>query len=75
MPLPVITLLTDFGLTDHYVAAMEGVIVGIWPETSLVDISHQVEPYSILQGAWAASAFPSLPKRAGICSSLRTTVF
>ena len=40
MPPPVITLLTDFGLQDGYVAAMKGVILRICPGASLLDISH-----------------------------------
>jgi S-adenosyl-L-methionine hydrolase (adenosine-forming) len=49
---PIITLLTDFGLTDHYVGAMKGVMVGICPQAQLVDISHQVTPFAIAEGAY-----------------------
>ena len=49
---PVITLLTDFGTKDHYVACMKGVIYGICPDATIVDISHEVEPFNILQGAF-----------------------
>ena len=41
MARPTIALLTDFGLRDHYVAAMKGVILGIAPDATLVDIVHQ----------------------------------
>ncbi len=44
---PIITLLTDFGTQDHYVASMKGVILGINPGCTLVDISHQVGPQDI----------------------------
>jgi S-adenosyl-L-methionine hydrolase (adenosine-forming) len=58
----VITLLTDFGLRDHFVAAMKGVILSLNPEISLVDISHLVPPQDILGGAFtlgqAWSLFP-----------------
>ena len=40
----VITLTTDFGLTDGYVAAMKVVILGINPEVTLVGISHNITP-------------------------------
>lgn len=43
----IITLLTDFGLTDGYVAAMKGVMLGIHPSVQLIDISHEVEAQNI----------------------------
>ena len=62
---PVITLLTDFGTRDHYVASMKGVILGINPLCTLVDISHHVRPQDIREGAFLlANAFSSFPKRA-----------
>jgi S-adenosylmethionine hydrolase len=51
----VITLTTDFGYKDAYVASMKGVILGINPEASLVDISHSVKPQNILQAAFILS--------------------
>lgn len=58
-----ITLTTDFGLADGYLAAMKGVIYGINPEAVIVDISHQIEPGNIRQAAFvlhtAHSYFPS----------------
>lgn len=48
----IITLTTDFGLTDAYVAAIKGVILGINPEATLVDICHTIEPQNILQAAF-----------------------
>ena len=49
---PLITLTTDFGTTDPYVGIMKGVILGINPDAHIVDISHHVQPQSILQGAY-----------------------
>ena len=46
----VITLLTDFGLEDGYVAAMKGVVAAIAPEARLVDITHLVRPQDIASG-------------------------
>jgi S-adenosyl-L-methionine hydrolase (adenosine-forming) len=40
----VITLLTDFGLADEYAGVMKGVILGVCPAASIVDISHLIEP-------------------------------
>ncbi len=51
----IITLTTDFGYTDAYVAAMKGVILGINPEAKLIDISHSIKPRNILQAAFVLS--------------------
>ena len=63
MPGPVITLLSDFGLSDSYVGAMKGVIYSICPGANVVDITHEVPPQDLLQGAFLLSAawrfFPS----------------
>ncbi|HVW86655.1 MAG TPA: SAM-dependent chlorinase/fluorinase, partial [Bryobacteraceae bacterium] len=62
MKRPIITLLTDFGLSDHYAGAMKGVILGICPDAQLVDISHEITPFAITEGAYtlaqAWSCFP-----------------
>jgi hypothetical protein len=64
MPQPILTLTTDFGLSDHYVAAMKGVILGICPRAQMVDISHQVSPYEISEGAYLiAQAYPCFPRK------------
>jgi len=46
----VITLLTDFGLEDGYVAAMKGVVATLAPEARLVDVTHLVPPQDIASG-------------------------
>jgi S-adenosylmethionine hydrolase len=56
MSRPLIALLSDFGLRDHYVAAMKGVVLGICPEATLVDISHDVAPHDVLGGALELAA-------------------
>jgi S-adenosylmethionine hydrolase len=48
---PVIALLSDFGLRDHYAGTMKGVILGICPEAALVDITHDIPPHDVLAGA------------------------
>lgn len=52
---PIITLTTDFGLNDHFVGAMKGVILDIVPEAQIVDISHAVQAFDVLDGAIAIS--------------------
>ena len=51
-PLGLITLLTDFGDQDSFVASMKGVILTINPQASFVDLSHQVSPHSIEEAAY-----------------------
>jgi len=59
---PVITLTTDFGVQDHYVASMKGVILSVNPAMPVVDITHEIPPFSILSGAYAISqAAPCFP--------------
>src|SRR5215204_2853235 len=48
---PTIALLTDFGTQDGFVGTMKGVILGINPYVSIVDLSHEVQPQDILTGA------------------------
>ena len=50
--MPVVTLLSDFGLADHYVAAMKGVILQIAPKAEVVDVTHQIAPQNVLQAAF-----------------------
>ena len=51
-PLGLITLLTDFGDRDSFVASMKGVILTINPHATLVDLSHQVPPHSVEDAAY-----------------------
>jgi len=61
--LRVITLLTDFGLRDSYVAEMKGVILRLCPEAVIVDISHEISKYDIEEGAYnLARAVRYFPK-------------
>lgn len=50
-PKKIIALLTDYGNKDFYVGAMKGVIYSIYPEAIVVDITHQITPYNIREGA------------------------
>ena len=53
---PVIALLSDFGARDHYAGTMKGVILGICPEATLVDITHEVAAHDVLEGALQLAA-------------------
>jgi S-adenosyl-L-methionine hydrolase (adenosine-forming) len=65
MAAPIITLLTDFGLEDTYVASMKGVILEICPSACLVDISHLVPPQDVRAGAFMlASVYRDFPSGA-----------
>jgi len=47
-----VTILTDFGTRDGYVAAMKGVMASIAPGTALVDVAHDVRPGDVAGAAW-----------------------
>ena len=53
---PVIALLTDFGLRDPYVGAMKGAILSACPEATLADVLHEVPAHDVLAGALALDA-------------------
>jgi len=63
MAKPVVALLTDFGTRDHYAGTMKAVVLGICPETTLVDITHDIPPHDVLTAALELAAsykyFPS----------------
>ncbi len=52
----VVTLLTDFGNRDHFVAGMKGVILGINNQVRVVDISHTVTPHAVEEAAFILNA-------------------
>lgn len=59
----IITMTTDFGLSDGYVGAMKGVILSIAPDVTIVDITHDIQPHAISQAAFVvASAAPYFPE-------------
>ncbi len=60
---PVISLLTDFGASDHYVGTMKGVMLGICPTAQLIDISHKIPAYAITEAAFTlAQAWRYFPR-------------
>ncbi len=59
----ILTLLTDFGSRDHYVAAVKGVLLSINPSLHLVDVTHEITPQNIQEGGFVlASAFRYYPE-------------
>jgi S-adenosylmethionine hydrolase len=60
---PTIVFMTDFGVVDDSVALCRGVMYSIMPDVRIVDLTHQVTPFSILEGArflyGATPYFPS----------------
>lgn len=64
MARPIITLTTDYGTNDHLVGTLKGVILKICPDVTIVDISHDVTPYDLLDGALAiGSSYSYFPAR------------
>ena len=63
MPGPrILTITTDFGSDGPYVAAMKGVVLGLAPETRIVDVSNAISPQNILEGAFVlAEVFDAFP--------------
>ena len=58
-----ITLTSDFGLKDPYVAEMKGAVLSINPKATLIDITHDVEKFNVRMAAFVlASAAPYFPK-------------
>jgi S-adenosyl-L-methionine hydrolase (adenosine-forming) len=54
--MPTITLLTDFGTDDYYVAAVKGVLLRLAPGSTLVDVTHSVAPGDVEGAAWLLAA-------------------
>ena len=53
---PVIAILSDFGSRDHYAGTMKGVILGICPEATIVDVTHEIAAHDVLEGALQLAA-------------------
>ena len=56
MARPIIALLTDFGTASHYAGTMNGVVLTLCPDVTLVDITHDIPPHDILAGALELAA-------------------
>jgi S-adenosylmethionine hydrolase len=63
-PQRIVTLTTDFGTSEHYVGTMKGVVYNINPSVLVVDISHAVHSYDVLDGALTlAQAYAYFPAK------------
>ncbi len=61
-PHSMIAVTTDFGDRDHYVACMKGVIAQVAPQSTVVDVTHEIEPQNIMGAAYILyHAFPWFP--------------
>jgi S-adenosylmethionine hydrolase len=56
MARPIIALLTDFGTRDHYAGTMKAVVLGICPDSTLVDITHDIPPHDMMTAALELAA-------------------
>ena len=56
MSSPIITLTTDYGFNDYLVGTLKGVILKINPDATIVDVTHSVAPYDVMDGALAIAA-------------------
>lgn len=52
----VVCLLTDFGLFDHYVGTMKGVLLAAEPEAQIIDLTHDIPPQNVRVGAYQLMA-------------------
>ncbi|HKW35108.1 MAG TPA: SAM-dependent chlorinase/fluorinase [Candidatus Acidoferrum sp.] len=60
----IITLTTDYGTNDHLVGTLKGVILKVNPDVTIVDITHNVTPFDLLDGALAiGSAYAYFPPK------------
>ena len=59
---PILTLTTDFGTAGGYAGALKGAVLSLAPEAAIHDISHDIAPHAVAEGAWclgrAAPRFP-----------------
>lgn len=61
--MPIITLTTDLGLRDYYVSAIKAAIIGQIPDITIVDITHEIEPFNIHQAAFnIRNSYRNFPK-------------
>ena len=61
--MPIISLITDFGLDDDFVGVMKAVIFGINPACSIIDLTHGIRPHDITEAAFTlASSFRYFPR-------------
>src|SRR6478609_6376115 len=61
--MPIITLTTDYGLKDHFVGALKGKILSEFSQATIVDISHNIDPFNTIEASYIIGAsYMSFPK-------------
>ena len=61
--LPIITLTTDFGTSDHYVAAMKAAMLSVSTQIAIVDVTHDIPPHDVMSAGWVLrNAYGAFPK-------------
>ena len=61
--MPIITFISDFGRTDHYVASVEASILKYNPNNNIVNISHQIKKYDLSHAAYVfKNVYKEFPK-------------
>ena len=59
----IITLTTDYGLKDHFVGAVKGKILSEYSEASIIDISHDIDPFNAMEASYIVGAsYANFPK-------------
>ena len=59
----IITLTTDMGIKDHYVASIKGAILSNSPNAKIIDVSHHVKPFNVSEAAfYVSSCYKDFPK-------------
>ncbi|WP_293872289.1 SAM-dependent chlorinase/fluorinase [Flavobacterium sp.] len=59
----IITLTTDYGLKDHFVGALKGKLLSEFREATIIDISHDIDPFNVAEAAYSiGAAYNSFPK-------------
>lgn len=59
----IITLTTDYGLKDHFVGALKGKILSEYFEATIIDISHDIDPFNTVEASYVlAASYTSFPK-------------
>jgi S-adenosylmethionine hydrolase len=59
----IITLTTDYGVKDHFVGALKGKLLSEFREATIIDISHDIDPFNVAEAAYIiGAAYNSFPK-------------
>jgi S-adenosyl-L-methionine hydrolase (adenosine-forming) len=61
--MPIITLTSDWGQRDYFLAAVKGKILSLLPSANIIDISHGISPFNLKQASFIVrNSFPHFPK-------------